>query len=114
MSPRRAVVQFALASLAVVVLLGFVAAAVLRHRTRDEAIREAKEVTRVAGRGIAEPALSPGLYTEDAAARAKVRRALQSVVLQEPVVRVKIWTAAGRILWSDEPRLVGKQFKLGD
>ena len=54
MSPARSVVQFALAALAAVILLGVLAAAVLRHQTRDEAIREAKDLTRLAGRGIAE------------------------------------------------------------
>jgi two-component system, NarL family, sensor kinase len=112
--PRRALVQFALAALAAVVLLGVLAAAVLRNQTRDEAIREAKDVTRVAGRGIAEPALTPGIYTGDPAARRHVWQALRRQVLAEPVVRVKIWTADGRVLWSDEPRLIGRRFRLGD
>jgi two-component system NarL family sensor kinase len=112
-SPARSVVQFALAALAAVVLLGVLAAAVLRNQTRDEAIREAKDVTRVAGRGIAEPALSPGLYSGDRAAQRRVRLALEKQVLREPVVRVKIWTGQGRILWSNEPRLIGSRFPLG-
>jgi signal transduction histidine kinase len=41
-----------------------------------------------------------------------VWRALREQVLAEPVVRVKIWTADGRILWSDEPRLIGRRFRL--
>jgi signal transduction histidine kinase len=111
-SPARSLVQFALAALAAVILLGVLAAAVLRHQTRDEAIREAKELTRQAGRGIAEPALTPGIYTGEPAARRRVWRALREQVLAEPVVRVKIWTADGRILWSDEPRLIGRRFRL--
>ena len=114
MSPARSLVQFALAALAAVILLGVLAAAVLRNQTRDEAIRDAKEVTRLAGRGIAEPALSRGLYTGDPAAQQRVWRALRVQVLSEPVVRVKIWTADGRILWSNEPRLIGSKYSLGD
>jgi two-component system, NarL family, sensor kinase len=113
LSPARSLVQFALAALAAVILLGVLAAAVLRHQTRDEAIREAQDLTRLAGRGIAEPALSPGLYTGDPAAQRRVKRALEGAVLREPVVRVKIWTSDGRILWSDEPRLIGRRFPLG-
>jgi signal transduction histidine kinase len=113
-SPARSLVQFALAALAAVILLGVLAAAVLRNQTRDEAIREAKDVTRLAGRGIAEPALSPGLYTGDKAAQQRVWRALRVQVLSEPVVRVKIWTAEGKILWSNEPRLIGSTYPLGD
>jgi signal transduction histidine kinase len=112
-SPARSLVQFALVALAAVVLLGVLATAVLRHQTRDEAIREAKDLTRLAGRGIAQPALTPGIYTGDPAARRRVWLALRKQVLTEPVVRVKIWTADGRILWSDEPRLIGDRFPLG-
>jgi two-component system, NarL family, sensor kinase len=114
LKPARSVFQFALASLAAVVLLGVLSAAVLRHQTRDEAIREAKGLTRLAGRGIAEPALTPGIYTGDPAALRRVRHAIEGAVLKEPVVRVKIWTASGRILWSDEPRLIGRHFPLGE
>jgi two-component system, NarL family, sensor kinase len=96
------------------VLLGVLAAAVLRHQTRDEAIRQAKDLTRLAGRGIAEPALTKGIYTGDPRALARVKNALEGQVLREPVVRVKIWTASGRILWSDETKLIGKHFPLGD
>jgi signal transduction histidine kinase len=107
------VVQFALAALAALVLLGVVAAAILRNQTREEAIGDAKGLTRLAGRGIAEPALTPGLYRGDPAAITGVRRALERSVLRDPVVRVKIWTADGRILWSDERRLIGRRFPLG-
>ena len=113
MSPARSLVQFALAALAAVVLLGFLAAAVLRNQTRDEAIREAKDVTRLAGRGVAEPSLTPGIYTGDPKSLRRVWIALRDQALAEPVVRVKIWTADGRILWSDETRLIGKRFPLG-
>jgi signal transduction histidine kinase len=113
-SPTRSLFQFALAALAAVVLLGVLATAVLRHQTRDEAIREAKDVTRLAGRGVAEPALEPGLYTGDPKARQKIWLALRDGVLAEPVVRVKIWTADGRILWSDKKQLIGKRFPLGN
>jgi two-component system, NarL family, sensor kinase len=113
-SPARSLVQFALAALAAVVLLGVLAAAVLRSRTHDEAIRDAKNITRLAGRGIAEPALTPGIYTGDPSALRRVRRSLGWEALREPVVRVKIWRADGTILWSDEPRLIGRRFPLGE
>jgi two-component system, NarL family, sensor kinase len=113
-SPARSLVQFALAALAAVVLLGVLAAAVLRSRTHDEAIRDAKNITRLAGRGIAEPALTPGIYTGDPSALRRVRRSLGWEALREPVVRVKIWRAEGTILWSDEPRLIGRRFPLGE
>jgi len=112
-NPTRSVAKFALAALAAVVLLGVLAGAVLRTHTRHEAIRQAKELTRLAGRGIAEPAIAPGLYTGDRGAIANLDRTIRRSVLRDPVVRVKIWTQDGRILYSDEPRLIGHGYPLG-
>jgi signal transduction histidine kinase len=95
-------------------LLGVLAGAVLRQQTRDRAISEAKDLTRLAGRGIAKPSLTPGIYTGDPKALARVAHAIDPAVLTEPVVRVKIWTASGRILWSDKTALIGRRFPLGE
>jgi len=35
-------------------------------------------------------------------------------ILQSPVVRVKVWSRDGTILFSDEPRLVGKRFAVDE
>jgi two-component system NarL family sensor kinase len=111
-SPTRSVAKFALAGLAAVVLIGVLASAILRSHTRNEAIRQAKELTRVAGRGIVEPELRPGIYKEDPASLALIDRTVRRSVLRDPVVRVKIWTGGGRILYSDEPRLIGSTYQL--
>jgi hypothetical protein len=52
----RPMVWFAGASLLAVTALGFTATAILRRQARGEAVRDAKEITRLAGEGIAEPA----------------------------------------------------------
>ncbi len=38
---------------------------------------------------------------------------MQERVLSEDIVRVKIWTPDGRIVYSDEPRLIGRRYPLG-
>ncbi|MFL5894151.1 MAG: sensor histidine kinase [Thermoleophilaceae bacterium] len=113
MSPTSSVVKFAAAGLAAVILLGLLAAAVLRNHTRNEAIRQAKELTRLAGRGIVQPALRSGIYRGDPSSLQAVDRTIHRSILRDPVVRVKIWTAGGRILYSDEPRLLGNVYPLG-
>jgi two-component system, NarL family, sensor kinase len=108
----RPMVWFAGASLLAVIALGFTATAILRRQARDEAIRDAKEITRLAGEGIAEPALSEKLLAGDTAAQARFGHVIRARVLKDPVVRVKLWTLGGRIVYSDEPRLVGRRFAL--
>jgi signal transduction histidine kinase len=112
LSVRRAVAQFAVTGLVAVLLLGLLSVQLLRTTGRNEAIRDAKKVTRLAGEGIVAPRLTPRLATDkDAiiAMDALVRRE----VLREGVVRVKIWDGSGRVVYSDEHRLIGSRYRLG-
>lgn len=99
-----------LAALAVVVVGGFFA---LRSVTVDEATRGTKERVAVEGRLVQVAGLSDGLLRSDPAALAKLDEVVQGQVLGGSIVRVKLWTRDGRILYSDEPRLIGRQFGLG-
>ena len=103
---------FAGASLLAVIALGFAATAILRRQARGEAIRDAKEITRLAGEGIAEPALNEKLLAGDRAPRRASITSMRTRVLKDPVVRVKLWTLDGRIVYSDERALVGRRFAL--
>jgi len=49
----------------------------------------------------------------DPAAIRSLDQIVQERVLGERVIRVKIWTRAGRIVYSDEPRLIGSSYRLG-
>jgi two-component system, NarL family, sensor kinase len=103
---------FAGASLLAMVALGFTATAILRRQARGEAIRNAKEITRLAGEGIAQPALSERMLAGDRAAQTRFGRVMRERVLKDPVVRVKVWTLDGRVVYSDERPLVGRRFAL--
>jgi two-component system NarL family sensor kinase len=105
-------VQFALAGLAVLAVFGAVAVLVLRSLGHEEAIRDARQFASLAGQGIVEPAIDAGLLEGDPAAIAAVDQVVQERVLGDRVVRVKLWDRDGRIVYSDEPRLVGSTFPL--
>lgn len=108
------VVQFTLAGLAAVTLVGLVAAYLLGQAGTDEAIRDAKQVSALAGEGIVQPVAGDGLLTGDPRTLARVDSAVREHVLgRDGIIRVKIWDRHGRIVYSDEERLVGGKFVLG-
>jgi two-component system NarL family sensor kinase len=110
---RRVVLQYALSGLAALILLGAAGVYLLRNVGRDEAIRNARQVAVLAGRGVVEPALTPGLLDGDPAEIARLDRVVRRGVLGTRLVRVKIWDAKGTIVYSDEHRLIGSRYPLG-
>ncbi len=109
-----AVARFALTGLAGLGLLTFIAIQIFSNRGTTEAIRDAKQLTRLAGNGIVAPYLTPQLLAFRPSAIAAINRNVRPRLLVDPVVRVKIWDSAGRIIYSDEPQLIGARYQLGD
>ena len=109
-----AVMRFLLTGLLAFALVAGVAALVLREAATDQAIREASRVTQVAASGIIEPNLPPGIEKAEPAAVQTLNRLLSRARLGEDFVRLKLWTAEGRIVYSDEPRLIGSRYRLGE
>jgi signal transduction histidine kinase len=113
-SVRRAVAQFAIAGLAVLAVFLVGSLAVLRDLGRSEALRDARQFATLTGQGIVEPLLRQGVLEGDPQALEAVDRVVQERVLGERIVRVKIWSRDGRIVYSDEPRLVGSSYPLDE
>src|SRR5829696_8516282 len=111
-SVARAVVQFVVAGLVAVVVFVAGSLLVLRELGHREAVDDARALAVVAGQGIVEPVLGRGLVSGDPAELGRVDRIVQERVLNERVARVKIWTGSGRIVYSDEPRLIGAVYPL--
>ena len=111
---RRVVLRYAISGLAVLILLSAAAVYVLQTVSRDEAIRNARDVAEVTGHGIVEPNITRAVMRGDATALARLDRIVRRGVLQGRVVRVKVWEASGRIVYSDEKRLIGAHYSLGE
>jgi two-component system, NarL family, sensor kinase len=109
----RPVVTFALSGLAVLVLVAVAGAVALRSLSTSEAVRDARRLATVTGRGIVEPALTTAVVRGDPQALARLDRIVRTRVLAADVARVKVWNAEGKILYSDLPALIGRRFPLG-
>ena len=112
-STAGAVAKFALGGLAALALVGVAAFFVMRHIGTSQAIDNAKQVTRVVGRGIVEPNLTHGVLAERPASIARLDRTVRRRVLGDGIVRVKVWMRDGHIVYSDEHRLIGSRYPLG-
>jgi signal transduction histidine kinase len=99
-----------LAAIAVVVVGGFLA---LRSVATHEAERDTKSQVQTLGRLVQSAGLSDGVLRGDPRALRKLDDVVQGQVLNDSVIRVKVWTRDGRILYSDQPALIGQRFGLG-
>src|SRR6187549_1229603 len=108
-----AVSRFAIVSVAAILVLGAVGVTIMRRTGTSEAIREAKQVTRLVGRGTVEPRVTGAVVAGNPRALQRLDGLIRRRVLRDPIVRVKIWAPSGRIVYSDEPRLIGDHYPLG-
>jgi two-component system, NarL family, sensor kinase len=120
-SRRVALAQFALCGIALLIVVATIGAVALRHVAREEALRDARALTAALSRGVIEPAVTPDVVAGDPAALRRLDRLVHQRVLGPPdpdkpedssIIRVKVWATDGRIVYSDEPRLINRRFPL--
>lgn len=113
-SVAGAVTKFVLAGLVALAVFLVGSLVVLRDLGETEAIRDARQFAILSGQGIVEPELRDAIVDGDTAAVETIDLLVQERVLGERIVRVKIWTRDGRVVYSDEPRLIGTTHALDD
>jgi len=109
----RAVLTFVLLGLVVLAAVGVAGTLVLRRLATEQAIAQARDFTELSAR-VVQRRLSDELIAGDAEASAAIASVVSDAVLHDPVVRVKIWTPDGTIVYSDESRLIGERYRLGE
>ncbi len=106
---RNEVVRFAAGGLLAALLVGAGTFFVVTRDAETQAIQHAKDITQVEATGIVQPALSDSLLHRDPAAIGALDVIVRQRILSRDVVRVKLWTSNGTIIYSDENRLIGRQ-----
>lgn len=109
---REALFRYVASGLAAVLVVSLLGVWLFSRAGEAEAIRDAKDQTRIAA-GSIEPFLSDALVRGDAKALAALDRVVQERVLSDAsIVRIKIWDQSGQVVYSDEHRLIGKRYAL--
>ena len=110
---RNPVVQFLGAGLVALVVIAVATGRLSQQAATQEAVAEARATTRVLARSVAEPAIPRGLVDARAGAIDRLDRTVLARLLVDNVRRIKIWNAEGRVVYSDETRLIGSRYALG-
>ncbi|HSS68715.1 MAG TPA: sensor histidine kinase [Nocardioidaceae bacterium] len=114
----RPVVQFSIAGVIAVVLLIVGAGWLSKKAATDEAISDARRMTEILGRSVAQPELSEAMVDPGNPAQSAAIDRFDSIarhrLLVGDVLRVKIWNSEGIIVYSDDTSLIGQNFGLGD
>ncbi len=112
-TPASAVASFLLGSVVVLVVVLIAAFIAMRSVALDEARRDTGE--RVVGLAtlVEAAGLDDGLVRGDRGAIARIDRLVARRVIGGSLVRVKIWSADGTILYSDAEELIGERYELG-
>jgi len=108
--PLSLVQKFGLLSLAAFAVLGLALAYTLRVQVRAQATASAAQAAELVARLGVQPHLRPEDLT-DGMSRARVAqldRLLNGGRLGKQVVRLKIWNRDSRVVYSDDPKLIGR------
>ena len=112
-SVTRAVAAFLVAGLVVLTATGAVLAVLQRRQAVTEAVRDARSLTSVMAHAVVGPVLSDAALVPGADG-GSLDQLVKERVLGNWIVRVKIWDAKGRIVYSDDASLIGRVFPLPD
>jgi signal transduction histidine kinase len=109
---RSAVARFLAAGLVVLLVISVPVAFWMRSIAERIALDHAVATAQQIADHAVVPHVTDGLLEQDAAALARLRAALDPLVRDRHIVRIKIWTPDGRIVYSDQAELIGKQYEL--
>jgi signal transduction histidine kinase len=109
----QSVARYVASALVAVVLISLLGVLLFREFGQDEAIRDAKDQTRASAKWAVEPVLTDDVLRGEPQALLVLDNAVRQRVLRgSSVVRVKIWDQTGRIVYSDEARLIGARYAM--
>lgn len=112
LTPRRLFAGVAAIAIVVVIAVALISVLVARGLAESEAVADAADRADTIAESQVQPSLQDGLLTGSAEALATMDATVHDQVLSAAIIRVKIWDDTGRIVYSDEPRLIGQRFEL--
>jgi two-component system NarL family sensor kinase len=107
-------VQFVAIGLLLLVTIAVISDRLIDRAAEAEVVGDARRTTSILARAVAERSLTDLLVAGDAGAIDRFDRAVLGGLMVDDVRRIKIWSANGTIVYSDQTELIGQRFDLGD
>ena len=113
-SPRTApaVARFLIGSVIAIAVISVGGYLALRHAAVDEATRDTRDRVRAEGQLVEAAGLRDGILRGNSAALHHLDDLVLGQVVGGTIVRVKVWSRTGKVLYSDEPALIGQRYPL--
>lgn len=105
---RRALLHFAAVSTVLGLLLAFSMVQVVRRADVQQAEQRADGL----GTALANDVIGPVLDIGDPGSRQVLDTLLGSRARDGSIVRIKVWSADGMVVWADDDRLIGRRYDL--
>ncbi|HEY6744516.1 MAG TPA: hypothetical protein VI357_02240, partial [Mycobacteriales bacterium] len=113
----RLMARYILTGLVALVIIAVFTAWASRSLGVRTAIDNANRRATLTAHAAIEPMLDDGILTGDPRAMAKIDGIVQGTIMSNttsPPARIKLWSPQGKILYSDESRLIGQTFPVGE
>jgi two-component system NarL family sensor kinase len=105
--------QLVLIGLVLTTLVAFAGSAAIRRIAESQSVHDVAQLTDVIAQSVVQPALTDSI-SDPVSATAALDALIRADVLSDSLLRVKLWSAEGTVVYSDETRLSGRNFGLDD
>jgi two-component system, NarL family, sensor kinase len=113
-SVRQVLARFVAANLGIALLLLAGSLWAGNSAARRESLADARTTTDLLAELLIEPNVSDGVLTGDPRALTALDGVVDGQLREAAVVRIKIWDADMQVVYSDDRRLIGRTFPLGE
>ena len=112
-SLRRLITMLTAAGVLLMCLVAVAGSLLSRQIAGSQAVREVAQTTDLLAESVLQPSLTNPMATDPKAAAA-LDPLVRDRILSGSLLRVKLWSTDGKIVYSDETRLVGQTFGLDE
>lgn len=111
---RNALIRFVAAALVALFVVAVGSWWAARRAAESEAVEDARQRTVTLAKAVVEPSLTDALLAGSPRALSRFDAIVRERIMGDDVLRVKLWTSDGTIVYADQAELIGTRFPLGE